>query len=139
MASSVEKDNQTREPTANNALAASGAWRLLYTNLENLGRRRVRLAIATSRKPGFVKPGDFVQIVEPSTHQSTNIVHFSVLTESTERLLSQQTTRTIVRQEFKSRRFQRLWSCSHLNACLSRTETSCLIFLTHPTGFLEIT
>ena len=108
MASSVEKDNLTREPTANNALAASGAWRLLYTNLENLGRRRVRLAIATSRKPGFVKLGDFVQIAEPSTHQSTNIVHSSVLTESSERLLSQQTTRTIVRQELKSRRFQRL-------------------------------
>ena len=79
----VEKDNPTREPTANNALAASGAWRLLYTNLEILGRRRVRLAIATSRKSGFVKLGDFVQIVDPSTQQSTNIVHFSVLTGGT--------------------------------------------------------
>ncbi|CDF33540.1 unnamed protein product [Chondrus crispus] len=79
----VEAINPVTEPTANNAAAAGGKWRLLYTNLEILGRRRVKLAIATERKPGFVKLGDFFQVVDPATRVSKNVVEFRILTGGT--------------------------------------------------------
>lgn len=76
----VERDNPTKNPTLENAKAAAGSWRLLYTNLEILGRKRVRLAIGTSKKPGFVQLGEFIQVIDPLRKQSKNIVEFKVMT-----------------------------------------------------------
>lgn len=75
----AETENPTTVPTAENASAAAGSWRLVYTNLEILGRRRVRLAIGTPRKPGMVKLGDFVQTIDPKQSESRNVVDFKVL------------------------------------------------------------
>lgn len=66
-------------PTMNDATAAAGRWRLLYTTLEILGRRRVRLAIGTPSKPGAVTLGEFEQIVSPTTRRACSVVHFTVL------------------------------------------------------------
>lgn len=75
----TEAENPTHKPTENNAMAANGKWRLLYTTLEILGRRRVRLALATPRKPGLVNLGDLWQIVDAKAQETQNIVEFSVL------------------------------------------------------------
>lgn len=75
----VEKENPTKLPTANNAAAAEGSWKLLYTNLEILGRKRVRLAIGTSKKAGFVTLGDFVQIIDPLRRMSKSVVEFDIM------------------------------------------------------------
>lgn len=76
----VERENPTREPTANLAAAAAGSWRLLYTNLEILGRKRVRLAIGNSERSGFVKLGDFIQVIDPVKRESKSIVEFKMVT-----------------------------------------------------------
>lgn len=76
----VEQENPSEVPTLNNAEAAAGSWRLLYTNLEILGRKRVRLAIGNSRKPGFVKLGEFLQVIDPTKKESKSIVEFKIVT-----------------------------------------------------------
>lgn len=76
----VERENPTKEPTANFAEAAAGSWRLLYTNLEILGRKRVRLAIGNSERSGFVKLGDFIQVIDPVDRESKSIVEFKMVT-----------------------------------------------------------
>lgn len=78
---SVEEENPTTNPAANNAAAADGSWRLLYTDLVILGKRRVRLAIGSSTKSGFVKLGDFVQRIDSGARQSENMVEFNVITK----------------------------------------------------------
>lgn len=75
----VEANNPTVEPTADNARAAAGSWRLLYTNLEILGNNRVRLAIGTSRKPGLVRLGEFMQVIDADKGESRNVVEFDVM------------------------------------------------------------
>lgn len=75
----TEAENPTKEPTANDAAAADGKWRLIYTTLVILGRRRVRLALATPRKSGLVKLGQLWQVVDSRSRQTQNIVEFSVL------------------------------------------------------------
>lgn len=75
----AEADNPTAEPTADNAKAAAGSWRLLYTNLEILGRNRVKLSIGTTRKPGLVRLGEFLQVVDAVKGESRNVVKFNVM------------------------------------------------------------
>lgn len=79
----VEDESPIPEPTLDNAKAAGGCWRLLYTNLEILGRRRVKLAIATPQRPGFVRLGDFLQVIDPGKKESKNIVEFKIMTGGT--------------------------------------------------------
>lgn len=76
----AEAENPIAAPTADGAAAADGSWRLLYTDLTILGRKRVRLAIATDRKAGFVKLGEFVQVVDAARGQSKNVIEFRILT-----------------------------------------------------------
>lgn len=66
-------------PTDNKASLVDGNWRLLYTTLTILGRKRVRLAIATSQKPGFVRIGDITQSIDPVSSTSRSAVNFEVL------------------------------------------------------------
>lgn len=66
-------------PTAHNARVTAGAWRLVYTTLIVLGRRRARLAIATGTKSGLVSLGEFIQTVDADAGHTANIVHFSVM------------------------------------------------------------
>lgn len=75
----TEAENPTKEPTANDAVAADGKWRLIYTTLVILGRRRVRLALSTPKKSGLVKLGQLWQIVDSKSKQTQNVVEFSVL------------------------------------------------------------
>jgi hypothetical protein len=67
------------EPTIDNALLIDGTWRLLYTTLTILGRKRARLALATSSKPGFVELGDMYQIIDSKQGESRNVVGFNVM------------------------------------------------------------
>ncbi|CAN8076587.1 unnamed protein product [Agarophyton chilense] len=76
----LECNNPNPNPTSHDAKAAAGSWRLLYTTLEILGRKRVRLAISSPRKPGLVKLGNFFQFIDPSNRQSKNVVEFKLLT-----------------------------------------------------------
>jgi PAP_fibrillin len=65
-------------PAADGAAAVGGAWRLLYTTLTILGRKRVKLAIGTKDRPGFVKLGEFYQVVDCRRRESRNIVVFDM-------------------------------------------------------------
>lgn len=75
----VESTNSEENITADNARVAHGKWRLLYTTLEILGNRRIRLGLSTPRKPGVVTLGEIFQTVNADTGQTSNIVHFNVL------------------------------------------------------------
>lgn len=75
----VEAESPVPKPTADNAAVAAGTWRLCYTTLQILGRRRVKLAIATPRKPGLVNLGDFLQVVDAEQMETSNIIHFDVM------------------------------------------------------------
>lgn len=75
----TEAETPTKEPTANDAAVTDGKWRLIYTTLVILGRRRVRLALSTPRKSGLVKLGQLWQIVDSMSKQTQNVVEFSVL------------------------------------------------------------
>lgn len=75
----LEAETPIPEPAANNAEVAHGSWRLIYTNLEILGRRRIKLSIATSRKSGLVKLGDIFQIIDAEKGESRNVVEFEVM------------------------------------------------------------
>lgn len=75
----AEEQNPCAAPAAENASAAAGAWRLLYTTLTILGRRRVALAIGTADKPGFVSLGEFYQVVDCAQGESRSIVVFRMV------------------------------------------------------------
>lgn len=75
----VESINSEEDITVDNARIAHGKWRLLYTTLEILGNRRIRLGLSTPRKPGVVTLGELFQTVNADTGQTSNIVHFKVL------------------------------------------------------------
>lgn len=77
--SEVETESPVAKPTSENAAIARGTWRLLYTTLEILGNRRIRLAISSPRKPGLVTLGEFLQVIDPSKGETSNIVNFSVM------------------------------------------------------------
>jgi hypothetical protein len=74
----TEALNPTAEPTLDDARIANGSWRLLYTTLTILGRRRVRLAIATKSRPGFVRLGELYQCVDAAKRETQNIVVFDL-------------------------------------------------------------
>jgi hypothetical protein len=75
----TEALSPTPEPTMNDAEQVRGTWRLLYTTLTILGRKRVRLALATSSKPGFVSLGELYQIVDCERKESRNVVVFNTV------------------------------------------------------------
>jgi PAP_fibrillin len=74
----LEAASPVPAPAASNAAAVGGAWRLLYTTLTVLGRKRVRLAIGTKNKPGFVMLGPLYQVVDVGASETTNIVVFKL-------------------------------------------------------------
>lgn len=74
----IEAHTPNSTPARNNAAVAAGSWRLLYTTLTILGRRRVRLAIGTATKSGFIRLGEFYQIIDPEKLQSRNVVVFDM-------------------------------------------------------------
>lgn len=84
--SEVEASSSTIQPTADSARAVAGTWRLLYTTMTIMGRRRVALAIATPRKPGFVNIAEITQQVLPGEDgngRSISVVNFKFLTGGT--------------------------------------------------------
>lgn len=82
----LESTTPNATPTKQSAVATAGKWRLLYTTVTILGRRRVKLAIGNSRKPGFVRIEDITQEIIPAdngTGCSLNIVNFKFITGGT--------------------------------------------------------
>lgn len=56
-----------------------GRWRLLYTTLTILGRRRSRLSLSTASKSGFVSLGELYQNVDAAAGVAENVVQFRVM------------------------------------------------------------
>lgn len=57
----------------------NGHWRLLYTTLTILGRRRSRLSLSTASKAGFVSLGELYQNVDAAAAVAESIVQFRVM------------------------------------------------------------
>lgn len=74
----LEAQATDSSPTSDNAAIVAGSWKLLYTTLTILGRRRTMLAIGTKKKSGFVFIGELYQIVRPEASESINIVEFNL-------------------------------------------------------------
>lgn len=133
-----EKEDATAKPTANNAIAADGKWRLIYTTLEILGRRRVKLAVSTPRKSGFVKLGEFYQVVNASTKQTSNIVHFNVL-EKTYGTFTIDADYVIETEKRVMVKVQKTWLFPESLRKLLGDNEKLLSDIFDPTGFLDIT
>ncbi|GAB0496105.1 hypothetical protein MMPV_007415 [Pyropia vietnamensis] len=57
----------------------NGRWRLLYTTLTILGRRRSRLSLSTASKAGFVSLGELYQNVDAAAAVAESVVQFRVM------------------------------------------------------------
>lgn len=134
----VEAENPCASPTDDNAKAAEGKWRLIYTNLQILGRKRVRLAIGTNTKPGFVQLGDFFQIIDSSTQTTKNEVEFKIMTGGYGRyiisadysiLSANRVEVTTVGDDLQPEKFERLLG----------ERRSLLLKIFNPQGYLDIT
>lgn len=75
----IEKDNACTDVTKDNVSIVHGRWKLVYTTLEILGRRRISLGISSPFKQGLVELGDFIQEIDSVHSTTSNIVHFDVL------------------------------------------------------------
>lgn len=134
----VEAENPCASPTDDNAKAAEGKWRLIYTNLQILGRKRVRLAIGTGTKPGFVQLGDFFQIIDSSTQTTKNEVEFKIMTggygtytisADYSVLSANRVEVTTVGDDLQPEKFERLLG----------ERRSLLLKIFNPQGYLDIT
>ncbi|KAA8490850.1 putative plastid-lipid-associated protein 7, chloroplastic [Porphyridium purpureum] len=68
------------EPTSDSGFAIlNGRWRLLFTTLQILGKRRVKLGLAPTGKPGVVKLGELYQTVDTEKAIARNEVDFDVM------------------------------------------------------------
>lgn len=56
----------------------SGIWRVVYTTVEVLGRRRVRLGIGARGRAGLVTMGTMWQLVDWKSRSSRNVVEFDI-------------------------------------------------------------
>lgn len=133
----VESTNNEEDIIADNERIAHGKWRLLYTTLEILGNRRIRLGLSTPRKPGVVTLGEIFQTVNADTGQ-TSIVHFKVLggIEGTFSIVAdyQVETKNRVRVPSKSGRLEP----QELSKLLGK-NLSLLTKIFNPEGTLDIT
>lgn len=67
-------------PTSEDGYAIlDGRWRLVFTTLQILGKRRVKLGLAPSGKPGVVKLGELYQSVDTNAGRARNEVEFDVM------------------------------------------------------------
>lgn len=79
LAAAVEVASPVAAPIARLDDLLNGRWRLLYTTLTILGRRRSRLSLSTASKPGFVSLGELYQNVEAATGVAESVVQFRVM------------------------------------------------------------
>lgn len=79
LAAAVEVASPVAAPIARLDDLLNGRWRLLYTTLTILGRRRSRLSLSTASKPGFVSLGELYQNVDAATGVAESVVQFRVM------------------------------------------------------------
>lgn len=134
----VESTNMVENTTADNARKAHGKWRLLYTTLEILGNRRIRLGLSTPRKPGLVTLGEIVQTVDSDRKQTSNIMRFSVFggIEGTFSIVADYEVESEKRVRVKSRSAK--LEPEKLNKLLGK-KVSLLTQIFNPEGTLDIT
>lgn len=134
----VENDNPVADCTRDNAAVAHGEWRLLYTTLEILGKRRIKLGVSTPLKQGLVQLGEFVQVIDSQQSKTNNVVHFNVMgqVEGTFSIFASYEVESEqrVRVEMEATELQP----ESLKKLLGKNE-KLLTKIFNPTGFLDIT
>jgi len=79
LAAALEAATPTAAPVEHLSDVVDGRWRLLYTTLTILGRRRSQLSLSTAAKSGFVALGELYQNVAAADAVAENVVQFRVL------------------------------------------------------------
>lgn len=79
LAVAVETASPVAAPIARLDDLLNGRWRLLYTTLTILGRRRSRLSLSTASKSGFVSLGELYQNVDAAAGVAESVVQFRVM------------------------------------------------------------
>ncbi|KAK3142639.1 hypothetical protein QOZ80_4BG0349290 [Eleusine coracana subsp. coracana] len=68
----LESRNPTPEPTANLQEKVDGCWKLIYSTISILGKKRTTLGLRD-----FISLGDFLQIIDVKEEKAVNVIKFS--------------------------------------------------------------
>ncbi|OEL19047.1 putative plastid-lipid-associated protein 7, chloroplastic [Dichanthelium oligosanthes] len=69
----LESRNPTPEPTAELQEKVDGCWKLIYSTISILGKKRTKLGLRD-----FISLGDFLQIIDVKEEKAVNVIKFSV-------------------------------------------------------------
>ncbi|NP_001152472.2 structural molecule [Zea mays] len=131
----LESRNPTPEPTAKLQDKVDGCWKLIYSTISILGKKRTKLGLRD-----FISLGDFLQIIDVKQEKAVNVVEFSaralkILTgkltiEASYRVTSQ--TRVDIKLESSTITPEQLMNIFQKNYDM-------LLDIFNPEGWLEIT
>ncbi|CAN6228073.1 unnamed protein product [Urochloa humidicola] len=68
----LEARNPTPEPTAALQDKVDGCWKLIYSTISILGKKRTQLGLRD-----FISLGDFLQIIDVKEEKAVNVIKFS--------------------------------------------------------------
>ncbi|PUZ47135.1 hypothetical protein GQ55_7G139200 [Panicum hallii var. hallii] len=68
----LESRNPTPEPTAELREKVDGCWKLIYSTISILGKKRTKLGLRD-----FISLGDFLQIIDVEEEKAVNVIKFS--------------------------------------------------------------
>ncbi|TVU14560.1 hypothetical protein EJB05_38035 [Eragrostis curvula] len=68
----LESRNPTPDPTANLQEKVDGCWKLIYSTISILGKKRTKLGLRD-----FISLGDFLQIIDVKEEKAVNVIKFS--------------------------------------------------------------
>ncbi|XP_062184912.1 fibrillin protein 5 homolog isoform X2 [Phragmites australis] len=68
----LETRNPTPEPTAELQEKVDGCWKLIYSTISILGKKRTKLGLRD-----FISLGDFLQIIDVKEEKAVNVIKFS--------------------------------------------------------------
>ncbi|KAJ1270964.1 hypothetical protein BS78_06G091900 [Paspalum vaginatum] len=68
----LESRNPTPEPTAKLQEKVNGCWKLIYSTVSILGKKRTKLGLRD-----FISLGDFLQIIDVKEEKAVNVIEFS--------------------------------------------------------------
>lgn len=68
----LEARNPTPEPTAALQDKVDGCWKLIYSTISILGKKRTKLGLRD-----FISLGDFLQIIDVKEEKAVNVIKFS--------------------------------------------------------------
>ncbi|KAG2566199.1 fibrillin protein 5 homolog isoform X1 [Panicum virgatum] len=68
----LEARNPTPEPTAELREKVDGCWKLIYSTISILGKKRTKLGLRD-----FISLGDFLQIIDVKEEKAVNVIKFS--------------------------------------------------------------